>query len=103
MKKKSFLLVFIVVCLVVSNVFAAGCSKTYRTDCDGCNHAITTFGCTAHRVSSGYYDDCPDVANCDIIRKETVHVMICRSCRIYGDGAYNLEDYTYYHTKTHTY
>ena len=100
MKKKSFLLVFVVLCLVVSNVFAAGCTRAYRTDCPQCQ-ARTLFKCTGHREYIYQYDDCSVIANCDIMRKEYVHVMICSNCKNYGDGAHNKIDYSYYHTMNH--
>jgi hypothetical protein len=98
MKKKSFLLIFIVVCLIASNAFAAGCGKYYKTDCDGCNHEIRTFTCYRDTITTAYDSSCPYApGTCSIMRRLKVHFMKCSRCG-YGGGAYNIEEVSYYHT-----
>ena len=98
MKKKVSLLVLLVVCLSAASALAVNCSKSYETDCDGCNHEKKIFTCTNHIVSEVFYDECPDVVNCQIWRRNTEHVMIHKKCG-YGGGAYNKDTQSYPHTR----
>ena len=90
MKKKTVVLLVILIALLCSAAYAA-CSMSYRATCDGCSHATRTFRCVGHTNQHSVTVQCPRDAACRITKTYVTHIMKCTQCG-YGGGAYNLED-----------